>query len=271
MWHRRIVRQLRSRSSLRQQCGRGPVNAIYGSPQSCRHHKPAAEYWKMQPWGSSVTHPRPPGLQVLSLNVNGLRERQKRAALFAFLPAGPWHIIALQETHHIPRQRLPNGVERGQALPAHGTAHHHGLLANQPAVALLFKACPESQPMQTQTYCFSRHLEWQPCQHGVSVCFYSYQQRIFSQNDKWLVSDSLLSNVRAASVTDLILSDHYGVAVTVSPANAIPAPRATQSFGSMPPAVISHPAFKRLMTAQIRTFLQANPKNSTLSRASRWD
>ena len=32
----------------------------------------------------------------------------------------------------------------------------------------------------------------------------------------------LVPNVSAASVTVLILSDHYGVAVTVSPANALP-------------------------------------------------
>ncbi len=42
----------------------------------------------------------------------------------------------------LPRQRLHNGVERGQALPPHGMAHHFGMLAHQPAVALLFKACP---------------------------------------------------------------------------------------------------------------------------------
>ena len=39
--------------------------------------------------------------------------------------------------------------------------------------------------------------------------------------DRWLVSDSLLPSVSAASLTDL-LSDHFGVAVTVSPANAPP-------------------------------------------------
>ncbi len=33
------------------------------------------------------------------------------------------------------RQRLPNGVERGQALPPHGMAHHFGLLTHQPAAA----------------------------------------------------------------------------------------------------------------------------------------
>ncbi len=45
---------------------------------------------------------------------------------------------------------------------------------------------------------------------------------------KWLISDSLLHNISAASVTDLILSDHYGLAVSVSTANA---PLADQAFG----------------------------------------
>ncbi len=83
-----------------------------------------------------------------------------------------------------------------------------------------------------------------------------------------VVSDSLLPNVSAASVTDLILSDHYGVAVTVSPANA---PPRGPGLWSMPPAIISHPAFKTLMTAQIQTSLQANPVTTTLSRAARQD
>ncbi len=82
--------------------------------------------------------------------------------------------------------------------------------------------------------------------------------------DRWLVSDSLLPNVSAASVTYLMLSDHYGVAVSVSP------PRGP-GLWSMPPAIISHPDFKALMTAQIQTFLQANPVTTTLSRAARWD
>ena len=78
--------------------------------------------------------------------------------------------------------------------------------------------------------------------------------------DRWLVSDSLLPNVSAASVTDLILSDHYGVAITVSPSNA---PPRGPGLWSMPPAIISHPAFKTLMTAQIQTFLDANPVTTT--------
>ena len=40
---------------------------------------------------------------------------------------------------------------------------------------------------------------------------------------------------------------------------------------SMPPAIVSHPAFNTLMTAQIQTFLHANPVTTTLSRAARWD
>ncbi len=66
--------------------------------------------------------------------------------------------------------------------------------------------------------------------------------------DRWLFSDSLLPNVSAASVTGLILSDHYGVAVSVSPANA---PPRGPGLRSMPAAIISHPEFKALMTAQI--------------------
>jgi len=47
-----------------------------------------------------MSHPRLPSVQLLPLNVNGLQEGQKRAALFAVLKAGPWHVIAPQETHH---------------------------------------------------------------------------------------------------------------------------------------------------------------------------
>jgi len=39
----------------------------------------------------------------------------------------------------------------------------------------------------------------------------------------------------------------------------------------MPPAIISHPAVKTFMTAQIQTFLQANRVTTTLSRAANWD
>ena len=70
--------------------------------------------------------------------------------------------------------------------------------------------------------------------------------------DRWLISDSLLHSISAASVTGLVLSDHYGVAVSVSPANA---PPRGPGLWSMPPAIISHPAFQAFMTAQITALL----------------
>ena len=79
------------------------ATATMAAPRrSGRQHKPAAEYWKVPPaapGGLNKPAPTPP-LQLLSLNVNELRERQKWAAFFAVLQAGPWHVIALQETHH---------------------------------------------------------------------------------------------------------------------------------------------------------------------------
>ena len=67
----------------------------------------------------------------------------------------------------------------------------------------------------------------------------------------------MLPNASAASFTDLILSDHNGVAVTVSPANA---PPAAQGFGQC-----LLPLFPDLPPkAQIQTLLQANPVTTTL-------
>lgn len=39
----------------------------------------------------------------------------------------------------------------------------------------------------------------------------------------------------------------------------------------MPPFIISHPAFKTLMTAEIQAFMQAHPISAALTRAVRWD
>ena len=39
----------------------------------------------------------------------------------------------------------------------------------------------------------------------------------------------------------------------------------------MPAFIISHPAFKTLMTAHIQAFFQAYPVSPTLNRADRWD
>ncbi len=96
------------------------------------------------PWGGSTSHPRPSSLQLLSLNVNGLRERQKRAALFAVPQAGPWHVIALRDTHHATQAKAaqwcreragPDAPWDGPSFWAAGTSASRG-------VALLLKACP---------------------------------------------------------------------------------------------------------------------------------
>ena len=91
-----------------------------------------------------MSPPTTPSLQLLSLNVNGLRGKQKRAALFATLQSGPWQVVALQETHHANRQRLRNGVGRGRAQPPPGMAPPFGLPARQQVEVwpLLFKPNP---------------------------------------------------------------------------------------------------------------------------------
>ncbi len=91
-----------------------------------------------------MSHPRPLSLQLLSVNVNGLRERQKRAALFAVLQAEPWHVIALQETHHATQARAAQWCREGVGLTAPWNSPSFwaaGTSASR-GVALLFKACP---------------------------------------------------------------------------------------------------------------------------------
>ncbi len=78
------------------------------------------------------------------------------------------------------------------------------------------------------------------------------------------MSDSLLNTNSAASVTDLILSDHSRVATSVSPANV---PRRRPELPPvMPLIIISNPAVLAFMTAQIRAFLHANPVHMNSSR-----
>jgi len=67
---------------------------------------------------SAMAIMRSPSLQLLSLNVNGLQERQKRAALFAVLQAGPWHVIALQETHHATQAEAAQWLREGASPTA---------------------------------------------------------------------------------------------------------------------------------------------------------
>ncbi|KAA6418027.1 MAG: hypothetical protein FRX49_12027 [Trebouxia sp. A1-2] len=52
-----------------------------------------------------------------------------------------------------------------------------------------------------------------------------------ARTDRWLVSDSLLPSFSAASVTDLILSDHYGWQFLCHRPMHPPRPPAAQGFG----------------------------------------
>jgi len=89
----------------------------------------------------------------------------------------------------LPRQRLHTGVERGQALPPHGMAHHFGLLAHQPAAARPcclrhVRFCQGSQPMLQTPVADMLPLKaalvaamspWRQCMllsKGMSVCLF---------------------------------------------------------------------------------------------------
>jgi len=144
VWLRRTVRRLSSRSSLRQHCGKQPLHANhssnidYGSPETDRQaaqtSRRVLESAPCSPWGGSMSHPRPPSLQLLSLNVQWPPREAEAGGIVCGLAS--WGMSLLCKRHTmLPRQRLPNGVERGHALPPHGMAHHFGLLAHQPAAA----------------------------------------------------------------------------------------------------------------------------------------
>ncbi len=81
-----------------------------------------------------MSYPRASSLQLLSHNVNGPRQRQKRAALFAVLQAGPWYVIALQETHHATQAEAAQYCREG----AGRDGGSFGLLAHQPVAAWPF-------------------------------------------------------------------------------------------------------------------------------------
>ena len=47
-----------------------------------------------------MTRQRQPSLRLLSLNVNGLRDKDKRRRLFYLLHRDRWDVILLQKSHH---------------------------------------------------------------------------------------------------------------------------------------------------------------------------
>ena len=113
----------------------------------------------------------------LSMSMGSGRGRSGRHCLQSCKLGHGMSILCKRHTM-LPRQRLPNGVARGQALPPHGMALILGCWhISQPRRGLVFQGLSPSvgglslcrRPLW-QIYCCSRHLEWQPCHHGVSIC-----------------------------------------------------------------------------------------------------
>ena len=106
-----------------------------------------------------------------------------------------------------------------------------------------------------------RHLQPQAREFTHTATSGSSSARI----DRWLVNDSLLPGVSAASVSEIRPSDHDGVSLSISPAAA---PPRGPGMWAMPPSIITHPAFN---TPQIQIFMLACPLSAAVSRAARWD
>ena len=115
-----------------------------------------------------MSPPTTPSLQLLSLNVNGLRGKQKRAALFATLQSGPWQVVALQETHHA-NQTEANQTEAAQwcregagpTAPWDGPSFWAAGTSASRGVALAFQA--QSTAVRAHLSCYGP--QWQICCH----------------------------------------------------------------------------------------------------------
>lgn len=93
----------------------------HSSPGCCRHRAVARAQLgnPLQSGGSSggplaMSFPRVPFLRILSLNVTGLRNKDKRRCLFNLLERDKWDVVLLQETHHCSPEE---GVAWGQTGP----------------------------------------------------------------------------------------------------------------------------------------------------------
>ena len=80
----------------------------------------------------------------MSFNVSGLRERLQQLALFAVQQAEPWHVIALQETHHATQAVAAQWCREGPGptAPWDGPSFWSAGTSASRGVALLLKACP---------------------------------------------------------------------------------------------------------------------------------
>ena len=189
------------------------------------------------------------GSQITIASVYAPVERQERTPFFhsSLLPAlpagtplalgGDWNCVASD-------QDLIGGQPGTRQA-----GFQHGLLPLQQALGLQDAF---------------RHLHPQAREFTHTATSGSSSARI----DRWLVTDSLLPDISAATVSDLRPSDHYGVSLSISPAAA---PPRGPGVWAMPPSIVTHPAFKTLMTAQIQAFMLACPVSAAISRAARWD
>ena len=88
-----------------------------------------------------MSHSDRPTLQLLSLNVNGLREPAKRRQLFHQLLEGPWDIAVLQETHHNSFEEGARWATEGagRASPWTGDTYWHHFNSASRGVAILLR------------------------------------------------------------------------------------------------------------------------------------
>ena len=116
------------------------LGQLPGGQAGSTNQPQSTEKCPLQHRGGSMSHPRLSTAYVSQCQ--RLRERQKRAALFAVLQA--WHVIALQETHHATQAEAVHWCREGAGptAPREGPSFWAAGISVSRSVALLFKACP---------------------------------------------------------------------------------------------------------------------------------
>ena len=71
------------------------------------------QWWNRHERQGCTCGSRSPSLRLLSLNVNGLWDTDKRHCLFNLLERDKWDVILLQETHHSFAEKGEHGRRRG--------------------------------------------------------------------------------------------------------------------------------------------------------------
>ncbi|EIE20041.1 hypothetical protein COCSUDRAFT_83557 [Coccomyxa subellipsoidea C-169] len=101
---------------------------------------------------AAMSRQRSPPLRLLSLSVNGLRDKDKRRCLFNLLERDKWDVVLLQETHHSSAeegaawaQEGPNGLRcNGPSFWCHYTSHFRG-------EAVLFRAAARTSDITARS------------------------------------------------------------------------------------------------------------------------